>query len=36
MKTLSDYPEYVKVHAAVEALRSERTEVSFRLEQIAI
>src|SRR4029077_5998636 len=36
MKTLSDYPEYVKVHGAVEALRSEKTEVSSRLEQIAL
>jgi hypothetical protein len=33
-KTLDDFPEFVKINSAVETLRSEKAEVSVRLEQI--
>src|SRR5438132_598136 len=35
-KQLSDYPDFVRVDAAVKALQSENTEVSSRLEEISV
>lgn len=35
-KQLSDYPEFVRINSTVEALRTEKAEVSSRLEQIAL
>jgi hypothetical protein len=34
-KQLTDYPEYVKIHDAVQALQSEKAEVDARLNEIA-